>query len=332
MEFTMIGSLRLCCPWKAFVVLGGVAVLSLAGGWKLWSLESSTEPVIPVAQTSALEQIAPPAQTPAPRVEANTNVPTPTERAAAEKDAVKPVDKAKKATGKDHDRQDKLLASVMQRLHADAYDHFISQPGQGISRLMPVVNVAKRDWKMPQWTSEELVKAQAPLKGEKDFELIHRLSLRKFGANGMAEKEYWENEHKNPLPPKERLWEIKALDLVGLIMHESPVVYISEKLPEMKNLKKTPTRDLDLFESEGLEELMAGKELYIRSQSETIRVLGPVKAGKACLKCHHDAKEGDVLGAFSYTLRPGQYVINGKSVPVERPQPKVNSLKNSPQP
>src|SRR5688572_2564369 len=158
MEFIMIGSMRSCCPWKALVVLGGVAVLSLAGGWKLWSLESSTEPVSPIAQTPA------PVQTPAPKVEPNMNVPESTER-AAEKGAVKPVDKAKKATGKDHDRQDKLLASVMQRLHTDAYEHFISQPGQGISRLMPVVNVAKRDWKMPQWTSEELAKAPPPLKG-----------------------------------------------------------------------------------------------------------------------------------------------------------------------
>jgi Protein of unknown function (DUF3365) len=80
----------------------------------------------------------------------------------------------------------------------------------------------------------------------------------------------------------------------------------------MKDLKKQPTREPDVFESEGLEELMAGKAIYIRSKGETIRVLGPVHAAKACLKCHNDAKEGDMLGAFSYTLRPGQYRMSGR--------------------
>ncbi len=89
-----------------------------------------------------------------------------------------------------------------------------------------------------------------------------------------------------------------------------------EKVPQMKDLKKNPTRDLDLFESEGLEELMAGKDLYIRSKGDTIRVLGPIKAATACLKCHTDSQEGTMLGAFSYTLRPGQYAVNGRPLGV----------------
>jgi hypothetical protein len=71
---------------------------------------------------------------------------------------------------------------------------------------------------------------------------------------------------------------------------------------------------MDVFEMEGLEELMAGKDLYIRAKEGTIRVLGPVRAGKACLKCHTDAKDGDMLGAFSYTLRPGQYQMFGRGL------------------
>lgn len=264
--------MRRFCSQKAIFILSALTVLTLAGGWKLQSMESSEG-----------------------------------------------GEKAKKPTGKNHDGQEKLLAVIMQRLHHDAYEHFISQPGMGISRLMPTVNVVKREWQMPQWTSEELAKATTHVKGGKDFELLHRLSLRYFGANAMNDKERWEIEVKTPLPKKERLWEIKSLDLVGLVMHESPVVYISDKLPDMKNLKTRPTRDLDVFESEGLEELMDGKHLYVRSKGETIRVLGPINAGQACLTCHSDAKEGNMLGAFSYTLRPGQYLIYGKAVPQERP-------------
>ena len=46
-------------------------------------------------------------------------------------------------------------------------------------------------------------------------------------------------------------------------MHETPTVYLSEKLPMMKDLAHRPTREMDVFEMEGLEELMAGKDMYI---------------------------------------------------------------------
>ena len=34
-----------------------------------------------------------------------------------------------------------------------------------------------------------------------------------------------------------------------------------------------------------------------------LRAVGALRATKACLKCHHDSKEGDLFGAFSYTLK-----------------------------
>jgi hypothetical protein len=131
------------------------------------------------------------------------------------------------------------------------------------------------------------------------------------------------NEAANTELTKEYLWEIKSLDLVGLVVHETPVVYVSGNIsamgptmiPPMMDLKKKPTREMDVFESEGLEELASGKALYIRSKADTIRVLGPIHAAKTCLRCHGDAKEGDLLGAFSYTLRQAKYVVNGFGIP-----------------
>ena len=240
-------------------------------------------------------------------------------------------DDAKKlpAKGNKHERQPEMLAYTIQLLHGDAYQAFIKQPGFGESRRVPTLDVLKREWKMPDWSSEELAKEQLPIKGAKDLSLIHRLSLSYFTYSNMeGDKDRWMNEEYKKVARREGFWEIKSLDLVGWVMHDTPKVYTSAKLPEMKDLKPTPVRDLDVFESEGLEELMTGKELYIRSKNDTIRVLGPLRAGKACVKCHADSKEGDMLGAFSYTLRAGHYQMFGRSLTnrpnVESPMPPVS--------
>ena len=44
-------------------------------------------------------------------------------------------------------------------------------------------------------------------------------------------------------------WTVRTLDLVGLLLHEQPVVYVSEHLPAMDELSEAPTRPLDKFES-----------------------------------------------------------------------------------
>jgi hypothetical protein len=94
-------------------------------------------------------------------------------------------------------------------------------------------------------------------------------------------------------------WEVARVDLVGLLRHPGPVVYLSDKLPQMDALKGAPTRPLDPFEAEGLEALRKGGELHVRGH----RMLGAVRATKQCLDCH-GGNRGDLLGAFSYTLRP----------------------------
>ena len=50
-------------------------------------------------------------------------------------------------------------------------------------------------------------------------------------------------------------------------------------------------------------ELRGGKEVYIRSKDNVIRMLGALRASDDCLKCHTDSRKGDLLGAFSYTLK-----------------------------
>src|SRR5262249_39580107 len=76
---------------------------------------------------------------------------------------------------------------------------------------------------------------------------------------------------------------------------------------EMKDAKNTPTRPLDFFESAGMEALRKGENLFVRSKDNTIRMLGGVRADTECLSCHGGKKKGDLLGAFSYTLRIAEY-------------------------
>ena len=70
----------------------------------------------------------------------------------------------------------------------------------------------------------------------------------------------------------------------------------------MEQLRKATTRGLDYFEETGLKSLRGGENLYVVRKDDTLRMLGALRATKQCLQCH-DSQRGDMLGAFSYTLR-----------------------------
>jgi len=101
------------------------------------------------------------------------------------------------------------------------------------------------------------------------------------------------------------LWRIEKLELVGLLRHETPVVYVSEYLPRMDQLGKARTRPLDTFERASLAALQRGEDLMKAHTPDGLRVLGTIRAGQPCLSCH-DAERGALLGAFSYKLRRAQ--------------------------
>jgi hypothetical protein len=302
--------------WKAFVALLGIMLIA-AGSVAAWAIctqgkppeiVDTPQPENPVAPSAAPAKIAqapvkevPPATAaPAPSVDP----PTVTAKDPARAEEPRPGEAPR---GKAHHAAPVLFKEVMAELHAEAYRQFIAAPGNGRSREVPRLIKSDRPWKFPEWTSEELARETPPPADANDLSGIHRLSLNRF-ADSNAQGS---SAAASPPAPKQQFWEIASLDLVGLVMHETPVVYLSKKVPQMKELKDSGMRDLDVFEMEGLAELQAGKNLYIRGKEGTIRVLGPINAGKACLKCHHDAKEGDMLGAFSYTLRVAEYRATG---------------------
>lgn len=101
--------------------------------------------------------------------------------------------------------------------------------------------------------------------------------------------------------PRDAIWLLTELRLVSLLMHAEPAVYDSNDLPNMANLDSTNTVPLDDFESRSLEKLYAGDHIQIEPHLNEIRMLGAIRCSKTCLDCH-DAKRGELLGAFTYTL------------------------------
>ena len=55
------------------------------------------------------------------------------------------------------------------------------------------------------------------------------------------------------------------------------------------------------FEATALEELRSNEDLVVKDGVNRIRMLGSLRAGNDCLKCH-SVKRGHLLGAFSYEV------------------------------
>jgi len=97
-------------------------------------------------------------------------------------------------------------------------------------------------------------------------------------------------------------WDIRRLELVSLLKHDTPRVYVSEHLPRMDELNDAPTRPLTPFETDALAKLRRDEDLVVHDpQPGRVLMLGAVRAAKQCLKCH-SVERGELLGAFSYEL------------------------------
>lgn len=94
-------------------------------------------------------------------------------------------------------------------------------------------------------------------------------------------------------------WLTVRVELVSMLKHDRPMVYVSEYLPNMNELREAPVRDLDPFERQALTALLAGDDIASEHDAGRVRALGSLRAGNQCLECHQ-VKRGALLGAFSY--------------------------------
>jgi hypothetical protein len=126
-----------------------------------------------------------------------------------------------------------------------------------------------------------------------------------FMAHHFRSMPEWEPEAlpvgKKQPAAKER-WRVSRLELVSLLKHDKPAVYLSDNLPRMQDLKKVKTRPLSDFEDSALQSLGKGEDLVAEASTNRIVMVGSIRAVNECLKCH-DVKRGDLLGSFSYELR-----------------------------
>ena len=207
----------------------------------------------------------------------------------------------------------------------------------------------------PAGTPEKLtentsVGTQSPGKNRKDkdvifvnsnMESIHETMEREFlKAAGFGESRM----ETGPLGPNPVLaardgstWKIRSFDLLGIAMHEEPVVmnkssrvdighqikrmqkhseenaFPEQAMQELKNRlasvrNDTSERPLNTFETAVLERFANtefGPFLVEAPESgdDCLRMVGAIRARADCIQCHDDYKEGEALGAFVYLLQ-----------------------------
>jgi hypothetical protein len=110
-----------------------------------------------------------------------------------------------------------------------------------------------------------------------------------------------------PLPSirvDKRRFSIQRLELIGILVDESPRVYVLHHLPRMDQISSDDIqkRDLDEFERNSLRRLFDGEDLVVEESEHQIKMLGALRAIDQCAQCH-DSQSGDLLGEFSYDLR-----------------------------
>lgn len=108
----------------------------------------------------------------------------------------------------------------------------------------------------------------------------------------------WEGESRLPG------WRLSRLELVSLLKHRPPAVYVSDHLPAMEELRTAPTRPLMRFESDAIARLAKGDDLatHVTEEGE-LAMVGSIRAIEDCRECHR-VPVGGLLGAFTYRLKP----------------------------
>jgi hypothetical protein len=118
------------------------------------------------------------------------------------------------------------------------------------------------------------------------------------------ERRRWQETSDQSSEPRDadQHWQIRKLQLVSLLKHAEPSVYVTDELPRMDRLNDVPVRPLDAFERSSLRSLEQGEDVVSDSSNvNRIQMLGAIRAAKQCLNCH-SVERGELLGAFSYVL------------------------------
>lgn len=186
---------------------------------------------------------------------------------------------------------------TLKRLHEDQVDLFVNSPGFGVVRTIrgrPTATLLGEP-RPPDHSPDPPLETMA-----RDDALDFADPARWGYRRGDRVAGFLPHALRRQ-PGPARGWVVEGVELVGLLLAPDPRVYVSDRLPRMDELRGGPTRHLEGFELPALAELRAGREIV--TDPAAGRMLGAVRAAKQCLSCH-GGERGDLLGAFSYRLRP----------------------------
>ena len=212
--------------------------------------------------------------------------------------------------------------TALQELHEQSVMQFVNNQGFGATR-MPYMNIP-RDLKAPLpdrpaiqqpdylqpylppddaltatpqgWDSTRMLQTH-------DAGVFDFVNPKGFGyAKDRGHVAGFQSHGMSKAPASQIAWSIAHLDLLGVVVHDQPVVYVTGNLPQMREVGSIPTRALNTFEQEGLKQLREGEDLFVRAGKDGGRMLGAIRTTKQCLTCHGGSR-GDLLGAFTYILR-----------------------------
>lgn len=226
----------------------------------------------------------------------------------------------------DLDRADfraQMRAHLLQKLHEETVLDFVNRPGFGVGRIGYIRKPSEENLKVKEERDPPPPQPESPGPawelGGVQFTLPEhdRSAARQLHANGLYDFVNVENwgfvrsrqqvagflPHAFSRVPAGREWKVVRVELVGLLKHPEPVVYPSDRLPAMADLKDAPTRAPDAFETAGVAAIRKGDDGFAGRRGDEVRYVGAVRSAEACVKCH-GGERGDLLGAFSYRLRP----------------------------
>ncbi len=208
----------------------------------------------------------------------------------------------------------------LESLHEHAVTLFINSPGFGVMRMsLPAdYNLAMglRKGPVPDqpgsrfasiWSTGELqplfVADDSPFRLLLEDSLLDFVNPAGFGYfKDLRHVAGFQSHRFSKVPEPANLWRVQNLELVSLLQHDPPEIYVSSHLPAMDQLHGVPTRPLDPFEEMGLDAIRRGEDLFTSRAREGGRMLGAIRSVHQCLACH-GGERGALLGAFSYTLR-----------------------------
>lgn len=146
----------------------------------------------------------------------------------------------------------------------------------------------------------------------KSFDEMHQAHIEAFVANdNFGSRRMRRGDSTRYLLYDDVRYVVASNQLVGLLKHDRPVVYVMDYNPTTDRIKESETRDLTEWESEtlkllrgGAEAPLIGAETILIGEGLNIRAMGALRARESCLECHQDMKAGDLMGAFTYILKP----------------------------